>query len=262
MKRVLTAFIYLLGQTSCAQEEERPLLQPQVATFYHSLGERQITLTVYQYGTAPGPLFLKLHDNERTAEEAARSLLRKEGGRLVVLENGGERYVQFPLKGRSHQFDPNRIFTPRGVEASLRLFRTFSGPAAAEVQGLARFLLAHLPDSLPLIALHNNTDSAFSIADYETGPLRRDARAVYRAPGSDADDFLFTTDTALFRAFEAAGLNAVLQHNENAADDGSLSIYYGRRNRVYVNAEAEYGHLAEQIRLLETVLEALRKERE
>jgi hypothetical protein len=47
----------------------------------------------------------------------------------------------------------------------------------------------------------------------------------------------------------------VLQHNTNAVDDGSLSIFYGRKNKSYVNVEAEHGHLEQQKKMLSVLVQ-------
>ena len=46
----------------------------------------------------------------------------------------------------------------------------------------------------------------------------------------------------------------ILQDNENCIDDGSLSVYCGKRNIPYANVEAEDGHLTEQIFLISELI--------
>ena len=48
-------------------------------------------------------------------------------------------------------------------------------------------------------------------------------------------------------------INVVLQDNENCFDDGSLSVYCGKKQIRYANVEAEEGHLREQVFLIEIV---------
>ena len=73
------------------------------------------------------------------------------------------------------------------------------------------------------------------------------------AAGSDPDNFVFTTDPALFSFLLNKGMSAVLQYNEAASDDGSLSVLLGKKGRTYVNVEAQHDHLDEQLRLLQAV---------
>jgi len=49
-----------------------------------------------------------------------------------------------------------------------------------------------------------------------------------------------------------------LQNSTNATDDGSLSIYYGKKNLVYVNIETEKGDLDEQVEMLNAVFNILK----
>ena len=51
----------------------------------------------------------------------------------------------------------------------------------------------------------------------------------------------------MFKRIKKQGFNVILQNSVNATDDGSLSIYYGKKDLVYVNIETEKGHLDEQI---------------
>jgi hypothetical protein len=43
-----------------------------------------------------------------------------------------------------------------------------------------------------------------------------------------------------------------------AADDGSLSIYYGKKNLVYVNIETQRGNTEEQVKMLHVLFGILR----
>ncbi|MBK8927556.1 MAG: hypothetical protein IPM74_17060 [Crocinitomicaceae bacterium] len=70
----------------------------------------------------------------------------------------------------------------------------------------------------------------------------------------DPDDFIFTTDKNLYDHLSQLPVNIILQDNDNCKDDGSLSVYCGRKGIPYVNIEAEYGHLTEQVKLIEMVV--------
>lgn len=65
------------------------------------------------------------------------------------------------------------------------------------------------------------------------------------------------THPKLFDDLVKAGFSVVLQNNQGAPDDGSLSVYCGRRGITYVNVEAQHGAQAEQKRMLEAVLKLL-----
>jgi hypothetical protein len=62
----------------------------------------------------------------------------------------------------------------------------------------------------------------------------------------------------MFKGIKKRGFNAVLQNSVKATDDGSLSIYYGKRNLVYVNIETEKEKLDEQIAMLNAVFSVLK----
>ena len=62
----------------------------------------------------------------------------------------------------------------------------------------------------------------------------------------------------MFKRIKKQGFNAVLQNSTNATDDGSLSIYYGKKNLVYVNIETEKGDVDEQVEMLNAVFNILK----
>lgn len=239
---------------SCAQEEDS-LPKPLIVKRNHQLGDTRITVSLTRYTGESPYVFLLLHDNERTASAAASAIIQEMGGLLISIDNGEERYVDFRLSGRRHRFDPNRIFTPAGIRESLKLFHSYSPAAAKEVREFASFILGFLPDSGLLVAVHNNTDRNYSIKDYlPGGRLEKDALLAHRNEDMDEDDFVFTTDSTVYQLYVDADVNVVLQHNRNASDDGSLSIYHGRRNTAYTNVEAEHGHLEEQVRMIRVLM--------
>ena len=238
---------------SCAQEADS--LQPVVTKRVHRLGDTRITVSLSRYSGDGSLVFLCLHDNERTAAEAAKTILQEKGGLLISIDNNEERYIDFRLSGRKHRFDPNRIFTTPGIRETLRIFNSHSARAERELRDFASFLLGLLPDSSLLIAVHNNTDRNYSINDYlPNGRLRNDVLRAHPNYDMDEDDFVFTTDSAVYRMYADSNINVVLQHNRRATDDGSLSIYYGRRDISYTNIEAEHGHLEEQVRMIRALV--------
>ena len=92
--------------------------------------------------------FLQLHDNETAGEEAAIQYLQQHGGVLLSLENGKATKCNFNVERQLFTFDPNRIFTPTGLHATLQKFGGGSTPEAfAAVENLARAILMQLlPD--------------------------------------------------------------------------------------------------------------------
>jgi hypothetical protein len=183
------------------------------------------------------------------------------GGRLIEVRGRSERLLDFTWNGRTWRFDPNRVFTDAGAEATLG-HENGSAPAevVAEVRRFAETVLeVYGAGSLPvLVTLHNNTDREYSAARYGPGgDLAADAAAVYIPADVDLDDFFFVTDRGFYDALKAEGFPVVLQDNERVADDGSLSVWAGRRGIPYVNVEAEHGHRAEQVRMLEALARVL-----
>lgn len=228
------------------------------------LGATEIALVVHTTETTD-PTFVVLHTDEQPAVERGLEAIRARGGRLVEVRGPGDRLVSFELAGRTWRFDPNRIFTAAGAAASLAAYND-SAPAdvlaaaLAEVQRFADAVLAATDaGSLAvLVALHNNTEDFYSGASYAPGgDLAGDAAAVFLPSDQDPDDFFFVTDRGLFEALAAEGFSTILQDNARAQDDGSLSVWAGRRGQAYVNVEAQMDHAEQQTRMLEALARVL-----
>ena len=203
---------------------------------------------------------LNLHDDEGTSVEAARDVLLERGGRLVELVHIGTRHVRFEVDGATYEADPNRMFTASGRSRTLGRESRDTEAARTALQAFADSVLAVYSAVPPavVVTLHNNTDANYSARSYLPGAeYASDAEAVRVHEGTDPDDFFFVTDRALYDALVARGFNAVLQDNEAATDDGSLSVWAAQEGVPYVNVEAEHGHRAEQARMIEALLDVL-----
>ncbi len=199
--------------------------------------------------------FINVHENENTSVQAAEAYLRMYGGRLVKLEHSGERYISFWLKKKRFFIDPNRIYTRTGILATLKKLSTYNAEAGKVVQGFSTHLLKKYVDGKDLVvALHNNSDSNYSIRSYlAEGDEATNATDVFLNDEMDEDDFIVTTDSLLFESIKQLNINVVLQDNKRATDDGSLSIYAAKKGIPYINVEAQQGHYEEQLRMLEAL---------
>ena len=233
---------------------------PLEKTIYYPLGENwKIPVKQIRYGPPNTVFCFNMHDNEGTSVQAARQVLELKGGTLLKLENKGQRVIRFRLRGKTYAFDPNRIFSRTGIEQSLRENGSVSAAAIEEVEKFGKRLLELIPDSITcIIALHNNTEGAYSIRSYlPGGERRRDAEEAQAAPNQDPDDIILTTDRTIYNRMVEAGYNCILQDNKNVKQDGSLSVYCGNSNRRYVNIETQHGRVLQYQEMLEKLLEAV-----
>lgn len=223
------------------------------------LGDERVRIRTHERGK--GLTFFSMHDDENASVEAGIAIVRKHGGRLIEVVHRGRRNIVFRLGGIRYEFDPNRIFTDAGIEATLRNgHRPYSEAAHMQIRLFADALLRHLKlDALEkktLVALHNNSDGGYSFTSY-LGQMRWEAKDLHRNPSMDPDDFFFVTRTATFRELKEKDMNVVLQDGQTMTDDGSLSVFCEklfreqRRDIFYVNVEAEDGATGRQIRMLE-----------
>jgi len=234
----------------------RPVFIPAEKKFYYSIGESKIPVQVLQYGDVKNIVCINLHDNEGTSVQAAKSILEEKGGTLIRIDNHRQRLVRFRLKGITYNFDPNRIFSRTGIVQTLNDNRKSSEAAIVEIEKFAAALLALLPDtSTCIIALHNNTEEAYSVKSYLPGHDRQfDAKAVYENKMQDADDIAFTTDSVLYQKMADYGYNSIWQDNVHAKKDGSLSVYCGELGRRYINIETQHGRLTQYAGMFQKLL--------
>jgi hypothetical protein len=265
----LTAFLFSLSLLLAPVKNMEPgpgkpvAFTPSETTIQHKLGDKMISLKVIQYGNVTSTCCINLHDDEKTAVQAARMVLEQKGGLLIKIENNAKRMVSFTFKGVTYTFDPNRIFSKAGIAVTLTANGKKNPLAVIEVEKFAATLLQLIPDSAScIIALHNNTDGDFSVKTYLSGGKRqKDALQVYADDWQDIDDIALTTDEILFNQMSSFGYNSILQDNEKVYKDGSLSVYYGELNRRYINIETQHGKTVQYKEMLGKLFYFLEEEK-
>ncbi len=240
----------------------RAIFIPAEKTIQYKIGDRTLPIKVVQYGELKDIICINLHDNEEASLQAARSVLESSGGTLIKIENNNQRVVRFRLKGISYGFDPNRMFSRIGIEQTLQDNRRTSKAAIDEIEKFAQRLLLLFPDSIScIVALHNNTEGAYSIKSYLPGGNRQaDAQSVYADSLQDIDDIILTTDSLLYQKMANNKYNSIWQDNKKAKKDGSLSIFCGERDLRYINIETQHGKVNQYMKMLEKLLEILAEE--
>ncbi|MCE0724279.1 MULTISPECIES: protein tyrosine phosphatase [Legionella] len=193
-----------------------------------------------------GKTYVHLHHNEQTALKAAQAVIQREGGSLIALVHSGGRNIVFRLNNQRYEFDPNRIFTDTGIKKTLSQFGPYNPRAHHEVNKLATKIKQLLPKGR-IVAVHNN--STYSLKDYLPGKsLQNDAQAIHMVPDNYFRNFYLVTKINDFLRLKSQGYNGVLQ-KPSATDDGSLSVYLAKSD--YINVEAGYDQLIEQIKMLQ-----------
>lgn len=204
-------------------------------------------------------LFLNVHENERTSVKAASDYLIDNGGTIVHLQHSGERNLTFMLNDTTYIVDPNRMYSKKGLQASLNNLSTYNANADSAIQTVADKILQLVDENNLVVALHNNTDKNFSIADYKKGGAEaKNAALLYINPAMDADDFILTTERSIYQQIKDKKISVVLQDNKRVIDDGSLSVYAGKNKKPYINIEAQEGHRDEQLRMLEAISDIIK----
>ncbi len=228
-------------------------------TTFIPLGESSVLIKLYRYGSNDSVFFISLHNNEQTAIEAAKTVLQQTGGQLLVLENNRKRNVQFSIKRKLYTVDPNRIYTDAGVIKTLQQHHCYNTAGAAAAREFATQLLQLIPANIYTpIAIHNNTiGPPLTIYTYYNTPL--EVQQVYADTVNDPDDFVLTTDSLIYNRLVEENINTVLQNNAGVTDDGSLSVWYGYRNKAYINCEAGVENMLSQVSMLSKILQIVQQ---
>jgi hypothetical protein len=215
------------------------------------LGNRTCKLVTTGNYSKSETTFLSLHDNENTAVEAYKSVQTIiPNSKLVELNQSEERLVKYEFENKDYLIDPNRIFTKTGIKKTLsNLNKSYSISLESAVAVFADSILNTVQSKTSnnyIVAIHNNTNNDFSVLSYKNS---KDAIEIYVASGEDIDDFFIVTNRSDFNYFKSIKRNVVLQ-SDDAADDGSLSIFCQKRKIPYINIEAQNGHIEQQKKMI------------
>jgi hypothetical protein len=222
------------------------------------------TCTLRTHGNKnPFATFVALHDNENTAVEAFH-LIRNDIPGIVLFEihQNGERLLKYELNNKDYLFDPNRIFSSIGIDKTLSKYNTkFPSHLSKKVKSFADSLLNIIIPKVNqkyLVATHNNTENDFSVLSYKNSS---DSKDVFVSKKEDIDDFFIVTLLEDFNYLKGLDQNVVLQ-SEKAEDDGSLSIYSQKNKVPYINIEAQHGHKAKQMKMIQIIYSLIKNKKQ
>jgi len=208
------------------------------------IGETTIEFVIQKVELSTSIIFLNLHEDETTSIEALQAFSEMEPLPYFYLNHEQTRRIRFIIKEKTFDIDPNRIFTRRGTKK------------------LAKAILDKIPTDKTVVAVHNNTDVAYSIKSYEPGGDEyQNTKEVYVNSEMDPDDFIYTTEKKFYDAFKSRGINVILQDNQKYVNDGSLSVYCGKRGIPYINIETQKGHFDAQMHLIQVTSEVVNAEK-
>ncbi|MDB5197365.1 MAG: hypothetical protein JWP88_1736 [Flaviaesturariibacter sp.] len=237
-----------------------PIASQAVATkkSFFRFGERVVTLAKHTTAIDQPYVLISLHNDEYTASEAARKAIQQDGGSYIEVLNNNERNIAFTLFNKEMTVDPNNIFTPKGRWADLAANQKTDHVISQQIGEFAKFIIDEIPVEKAIISLHNNTEDAYTIDMFQKGGcFANSARFVYQNTEMDENDFVLTTDKAVFEKLKEKKISVVFQPY-SVKDNGSLNVFCAKTKRRYIGIETQVGHSAEQEKVIETVTEILK----
>ena len=237
-----------------------PVTRKAVATkkSFFRFGERVVALAKHTTAVDQPYVLLSLHNDEYTASEAARKFITEQGGSYLELLNNNERNIDFSLFDKQMTVDPNNIFTPKGRWSDLAANQKTDHIISQQLNEFAKFIIDEIPVEKAILSLHNNIANANTIDLYTKGTYSgKNAHLVYQNPEMDSNDYIVTTDKAIFEKLKEKKISVVFQPY-SAKDNGSLSVFCAKTKRTYIGIETQSGHAIEQEQLIEAVAEILK----
>ncbi len=211
--------------------------------------------------------YLFIHDNEHTARKVSRYAIKRYGGTLFEVINNNRRNLQISVDNHLVEYDPNRIFTRRGLKEDLtaqnsglpdKILKKALHNIRIVRNGLIRALDLHNENFL--ISIHtNNRSSNLSIHYFQQKELS-DQFLVSINENHPSKNFFYTICSKDFLYFRNNRYNVVLQKESTMCDDGSLSILMAKREMNYITLEVQEGNLFFQKKMLDLTVEYARQQ--
>jgi len=222
-----------------------------------ALGENECTFSLKTTERAVATL-VALHPNERTCTEVFEKLPRFVHFNLLSVEQEQKRLLVYRSANTTLLFDPNRIFTDKGIRETLQ-FHNLGNPLVYKqaIKSFADTLLSCMyanQKSRQIVAVHNNSNDNFSIISYQNSNETQD---LFIHVEEDVDNFVVVTARQDFAFFKQNNINTVLLADTLYTDDGSLSVYCLQNGIPYINIEVEHGNEQKQLQLLNLTYDLL-----
>jgi hypothetical protein len=221
------------------------------------------SLSVVNYPNGKSDLFFfHMHMNEITAKETGEQSVQRNGGTFMYLSHSAaNRDMAVTLGNIKYTFDPNRIFTAKGLKDHVS-----PKPTRADLAKLTDFaewvkrniLIARSQRSRPMvIALHNNTDDdangeLLSILT-EKKLLGIDNRDVHVSPSCDIDNFYIATMKATYDTMIGGIEPNISLRLAKPRDIGYLSNWMIEQNIEYLNVETQHGDRDNNVLMVESI---------
>lgn len=254
----LAPSLFLVGTTPTfgaltPQPEARLHLNVHLETISYMLGDTDFKIQHYSNQSDKGLTYFHPHASEPTSLEMSIETIARCGGSIISFDNANNRNIKFKHKNVEYQFDPNRIYTRKGVLDTLKNLGPYSKEAENIVFTFGKWV-SGLLSADRVIAVHNNLNKNYNVLSYRDpdGNPIEGIRALNINPALSPANFIYTTNSTLYIAAAEANMNAVLQ-DKDIFDDGSYSVFAMKQGIDYVNIEAKRKEYAANLSLIKYI---------
>lgn len=226
---------------------------------FFRLGSRVFQLEKQTAAADRSYVLVSLHNNERDLIADTRQFIAGGSGTFVVLENAGERNIAVELLDENIVLDPANIFSVNGRKDHL-LTRAPLVPKLQPLLGqFAQFIYNELEPYRTIVELHNHSDNNL-LQRYKARPRKfKWVKAFHEGMPASAENYLTTTDPALFEQLKTRPVNVLLLNMAKLKDAGDLASHCAKLRVPYVQLcfpEHDRSALPQLLATLEEVLHA------
>ena len=212
--------------------------------------------------------WIQIHANETEALKTMFWALERFGGysyQVINHKKWPQREIKDQVEGKRFYYDPNRIFSDKGINETLLFYNAIffqkkkktqklKKKAAEKLKKIQKFFLEKLDfdPEVYLIALHNNMNKTeFSLEKYLKKPYSLFYQ-VYQNENENPKNFFIVVEENAFMFFKSRKENVIwLQKADEKMDEGSLGFYCKKNGFPYLNIETRFGDFEKQKKMVE-----------
>jgi len=192
-------------------------------------------------------VFIAPHPDELAAHSLLPNQVKETAESVGITVTSSLEKRNLRLQHNNHNqpifFDPNRIYTNKGIERTLHtlnrhLPKQVAEEVTVEIQKIRDHILETVTDQNTklVVALHTNTPGRYGVNSYRKSEMFGQALVANINKQQGNDYFFLTNSKPIYDKLADGPYAVVLEKSED--DDGSLSQFCTQAEQDYINIEA------------------------